>query len=201
MFSKNKIILIGISIIAFIIAVIYSIGVIKSYSRAIVYERELEKLVKDSLYVNLKRELTDSINSYARQNIFMFTRFNECKWKLDTLVLFNRQRDRAILFILVSSLNTDYYFDQTNQVYAKFQNGRWKYYFAGQLSHSTVHMEELNTNEKVLEYLSEEVKMLATSGYFRVFEENRYEEIDSVELRNQEFLEEHYFNRKREDFE
>ncbi|RYD80287.1 MAG: hypothetical protein EOP53_08285 [Sphingobacteriales bacterium] len=125
---------------------------------------------QDKVYKNVRSELDSTFNSWIDHDIKAVQYYRRTIWKVDETVFFNTSKNAAILLILQQDTNTNVYKDNVHLIFAKEQNGKWRFFYKSMhsLTAERYYVKENPEEPCSFKYLSDMAKMrIIESGYFK----------------------------------
>lgn len=99
-------------------------------TKSAIFRDYLNSITQDKEYAAIKDGLEDSIRSWIDRGLDPVQFFHHADWKVDSVVFFDKKKERAVLLVLVRTNSISHPLDYVKTIGAEKINGKWEYYYA-----------------------------------------------------------------------
>jgi hypothetical protein len=89
----------------------------------------INEISSDPEYQFIRRAANDTINSWSTRNLKFFTSLKSNNWQIDSAIIFNKDKSKAIVLLLEIDTTPTATFDYVKMLAAEKKEGNWQFYF------------------------------------------------------------------------
>jgi hypothetical protein len=117
-------------IFMFVVLILHVIFCNSQSKKQKVFDNYLASISTDTEMIQLKQNLTDSVQHWIEMGLYYVLFLSKTTWKVDDAVFLDREKNKALLIVLIQPNDFFWDMDYAKIIAAEKLNSQWRFYYA-----------------------------------------------------------------------